>query len=189
MALEDITKKIRSDSENAIGLIRNETESAISALANTFSEKEKRHRDLAQESLKNQIAEQEKKVISAGNLATRLKEAAARRKILDSVYLKAHESLCSLPTEKYSAFIEKLLKNTPKAGRGKMFVPVEHINIFKAACRKLKLPYDVVPDKSLKGGFRLDTDGLFYDASFDRLVQNAKETSEIEIGNFLFWIK
>ena len=187
MAQEDIVNAILSDAEK-------EAQEIIANAQRKAEETRKAAQNVADTLLRTAEAETQAraKAIADGKAATARLDCAKitlaeKRRVIASVYARAHEKLETLGEKEALSLLERLLKNYAQEGDevviGKRF-------IHRAAFEKLpvvsKLKLKVVTDASVSGGFILRGKNADVDLSFATLLAQDREEHQSEIAAELF---
>ena len=184
MALDDIFKKIKKETEEKVKKIEEEGRKEIEKIEKKYQEeiekKRKKILDLVKKDAEKKIRQEEIKLL----LETRNLILMKKREILDNLYQEILDELSKIEDEKYLDLILKLLKNCPSQGeiipaKGREKITQEAI---ERANKKLTLK-DGLP---IKGGFIFVSDDLEIDNSFENLIKIVREKTEIEVAKILF---
>lgn len=185
MALEDIIKKIKKETEEKIKEIKERSKKEIEKIEEEYKKeiekKKKEILDLAKEN-------EEKRIESCRiQLSMETKNLLLKKKneILDEVYNKVLEKLSSLNENDYLKLILNLLKDCPENGE---IIPAKGKEkiIQKAILesrKKIRLSHQSLP---IKGGFIFTSEDLEIDNSFENLIKIIREKTEIEVAKILF---
>jgi len=185
MALEDIIKKIQQEKENQKREIEKEYAQKIEAIKKKYQEEiEKKTEEL----LKKALEEKEQKILQAKvqlSAETKNLVLAKKQKILDELYQEVLEYLGKLNETDYLKIISKFLEKCPEEGN--ILVPPHLKNITqKAISEKGKNLPVIETNINSKGGFIFQTTNFEIDFTFERLVKNLRENTELKVSKILF---
>lgn len=185
MALEDILKKIKKESEGEIKIIKEESQKEIEKIEKKYKEeiekKKKKILELAEEKANKKIKHSQIKL----SLETKNLILAKKQEILDGLYQGILEDLSKLKDEEYFKLILNLIKECPRNGE---IIPAQNREkITEKAIREAKkeciLSKNSLP---IKGGFIFSSENLEIDNSFENLVKEIKEKTLMEVAKILF---
>ena len=110
---------------------------------------------------------------------------AAREKIIDDCFVKAHHKLCTLEPTAYKNIVRKLMNDGLKKLGGKASVIISR-DIDKEIAKDLHL--DVIGNVEASGGIILKSaDGrITLDHTFDGILKREKDQIRIKVGKLLF---
>lgn len=194
MALADVKTKIEEDAKKqADDILKKAKEQADEVLAKAKEEA----RQIQEEWLQRANIEREnvfKRREIVANLDLRKLELAMKRSLIEEILNQALVKLCSLNKERYSAFVEKLLKlavEESESSEGILYVgeaekvitPEWVANFNKQHNAKIILAGEPMP---FKGGFVLNVGDIDINCSFDMLITNIQDELELVVAKELF---
>jgi len=194
MALADVKTKIEEDAKKqADDILKKAKEQADEIIAKAKEEA----RNIQEEWLQRANIEREnvfKRREIVANLDLRKLELAMKRSLIEEILNQAHVKLCSLDKERYSAFVEKLLKlaveesegseGTLYVGEAEEVITPEWVSKFnKQHGTNIILAIEPLP---FKGGFILNVGDIDINCFFDMLITNIRDELELVVAKELF---
>jgi len=185
MALEDILKKIKKETDNQIRKIWEKTDEEMRKIEEKYEEEINKKRskilELAKEEAKKKIRHSQIKL----SLETKNLILAKKQEILEEVYQEVLDKFSKLQDKDYLRLILNLIKICPENGeiipaRGREEITQKAI---LASKRKYILAKRSLP---IKGGFIFSSKDLEIDNSFETLIKTIREKTEIKIAKILF---
>ncbi len=188
MSLQAIVEKIKTEAQteaqkllsvaedNSLE-IKEETQNQINEIKNNFQtilDKQKEKKRTIVHSL-----ERQKLALAAQTV---------KRRLLDSVYYEALETIIKLPANEYIAiFVGKYEKLVPKDVEIDLILAPEARQAETAEiCKALNWSAQVEVSLNLRGGCILKSKNFEYDLSIEKLFTDTRSNSEIEIAQLLF---
>lgn len=149
------------------------------------------------EKAKSEAQTRKERVISGAELKARNKKLQAKQTVIQQVFEKAVEELCSIEKEEYLAFIKNGIislavdgdENIILNAEGQKLVDESFISTInnelsaKGKIGNLKLSSNI---GNFKGGFILEKNGIEINNTFEALVESMKEEMELEVAKALF---
>ncbi len=191
MALADIRKKIEQDAAKEAAKLLAEARKqadALNADADAEVAKSKKYYDDMYEA---EAPEVRRRAQIIANLDVKKIKLGAKQELIEQSFNGALENLCALPSEKYLAFMEKLLDQAVASGdeelqtaKGEKSINKAWIEKYNAAKgKKLKLS---AKKADIKAGFILRRGKISVNCSLENLVHWVKDDLESEVVKRLF---
>ncbi|MDQ0148503.1 V-type ATP synthase subunit E [Eubacterium multiforme] len=195
--IKNLTSKIISDAEErkeSIIKSANEEKAKIIAKKESIAESEK----LAMiEKANIEAKTRHERIVSSAELKARNEKLAAKQVVIDSVFEKSVDELCSMSDEEMKNFMKNVIVNSDITGdeniilneKGKSILDgklLEEINSeLKSKGKKsdLTISNEV---RNFKGGFILEKDGIEINNTFEDLVNSLRDDLEFEVAKVLF---
>jgi len=186
MALDDIIQSILAEAKQEADKIKQggiaEIEELKKNLAKTAEEEEKRILASAQK-------EADRQVEQARFLAVSQEKAgllSKKQEILDQVYQQALAKLAQFDQAAYQKLVASLI-NQLEEPQGEILSVEGKENLTKQALAQTGKPYQLSNETvSGKGGFIFRTDTMEIDNRFAVLIDQVRETTEMEVSQILF---
>ncbi len=191
MALADIRKKIEQDAATEAAKLLDEARKqadALNADADAEVAKSKKYYDDMYEA---EAPEVRRRAQIIANLDVKKLQLGAKQELIGQSFDGALESLCSLPSEKYLAFMEKLLDQAVASGDEELLTAKDEQSINQAwidnynAAKGKKLT--ISDEKAdIKAGFILRRGKISVNCSLETLVRWLKDDLESDVVKRLF---
>jgi len=186
MALDDIIQSILTEAKEEADKVKQQGIVDIEELKKDFAkrteEEEKRILDQAQKAA-------DRKVEQARFLAISQKKAnllSKKQEILDKVYGQALEQLSKLPVADYQKLVTSLIKQLEEKDGEILSVKGKESETKQALSHSGK-PYQLATEiVDGKGGFIFRTKTMEIDNRFAVLIDQVRETTEMEVSKILF---
>lgn len=124
------------------------------------------------------------RAVTAAELDARKELLAKKRGLVDRAFAEAYKRVCTLPDDKRSALLLKLLKAECEGGEIIHPAPKENMAaVVEQAGLGLKLGE---PDEAIRSGFTVEGKGFFKNCSFTAVLEGARENCETEVAKLLF---
>jgi len=107
-----------------------------------------------------------------------------KREVIGKVYEAAANKLSHLTPTEIAILMKKLVADLPLES-GELTVSKKHVGALKKALGAKARKFKVLTE-DLSGGFIVSSGGLQLNYSFEALVANSKEQTEIEVAEYLF---
>ncbi|MBU0707544.1 hypothetical protein KKG41_04195 [Patescibacteria group bacterium] len=185
MALQDIVKTLEAEAEEELKQMQKKADEEISRLKDYYSKKTKE----TQEKLLNQAGIKAKKEAEMQLFTTKSelqrKVLARKREIIDEVYSEVLKKLKALSDNEYRTIVKDLLADLPAGGnilpaKGKEAITKE---LVKKASSDQKVAHESI---NSVGGFVWQSAKVNIDNTFEQLVRDIREKTEITVANELF---
>jgi len=195
MEAEKVTDKILADAREQVQQIEEQAmqkqEMERQQLEEQLARYEKQTKDLAKKAAQNR----KQNLLSAVRMETAKQKLSEKRKILDEVFTEAKRQLQGLGDEQYLNLIMTLMEKGVETGDEQVIVDRNETRIdhqfIKNMNRRLgpgfKGNLRLAKDKQdLQAGFILKRGKVKTNASFDVLIEQARQNLEIELAKQLF---
>ncbi|MCX7778859.1 MAG: V-type ATP synthase subunit E [Patescibacteria group bacterium] len=185
MALDDILKKIKKETEEKIKEIEERNREEVRKLEEKYrAEIEKRKSEILAET----EAEVQKRIQQTQirlNLETKNLLLQKKQEILDNIYQEVLDELSNLSDSDYQKLILNLLKRCPE--RGEIIPAQNRERVTEKAIAESKKKFHLAKKSlAIKGGFIFSSENLEIDNSFENLIKIIREKTEIEVSKILF---
>jgi vacuolar-type H+-ATPase subunit E/Vma4 len=195
MEAQKVTDKILADAREQVQQIEEQAmqkqEMEQQQLEEQLARYEKQTKDLAKKAAQNR----KQNLLSAVRMETAKQKLSEKRKILDEVFAEAKRQLQGLGDEQYLNLIMTLMEKGVETGDEQVIVDRNETRIdhqfIKNMNRRLgpgfKGNLRLAKDKQdLQAGFILKRGKVKTNASFDVLIEQARQNLEIELARQLF---
>lgn len=197
MAIEDILRKIRSESEaKASEIIHNAESEKESILKKAEEEAAKLGEKLLKEG-KDSAAQERKREITMTNLEAKKNILAIKQKLIEEAFERALNNLYSFPAEEYRSAIKKMLISAVVSGEEEVITSVADkekltsvfITEVNEALEKegkkgnLRLSSE---ERNIRGGFILRDGRKEINLSFDSLIEEKRDELEESLIGIIF---
>lgn len=194
---EKLTERILSDArlkaEQHLKRAREEAESIMKSSAEEAEKNRMRMLDNA----KIEADEARKKMLAAAALDARKQKLKVKQEVIDLVFEKALERLCSLPEDEYFNILAEMIASIIQNGTAEIVLSSadkqKYANTFEEKINKLikdKGSKAVVSlsseTRDIKGGFILKMGNIEVNSSFDALIKMKRDELEPEIVKVLY---
>lgn len=192
MALQNIIDKILSESSSEADSILAEARAAAKEIETQGREKAEAEKENRIRRAEEEMRDDRLRRLALAKLESRKRKLAARRELINEVFVKVGEELKSLEGEKLKKLITGILEDFAPGSRCEIICNEKDEDKFSfvlssvwgAAFTKHCEIKGVKED--LGGGFILRTEKVEYDCTFKRLVGEKKEALEAEVVSVLF---
>ena len=166
-------RQIEADAETRVKAINAKLEADRAELAAEFAERaETIRRDTVARAMTNAELESRKALL------------AKKRGLMDRAFSEAYKRICTLPEDKRSALLLKLLKTECEGGEVIRPAPREDMaEVVRLAGMDLTLGE---PEESIRNGFMIEGKGFVKNCSFTAVLDTARERCEAEVAKLLF---
>lgn len=140
--------------------------------------------------------ENKKRMLAVYGLELRKEQLKEKRMLLDEVYAKAMHTIINLPKEEYLKLVSNLLLNTVSTGseevilsKNEKFIDLAFLNGVNKmlADNGKKGALHFGHEKAdINGGFILVEGGLFVNCSFDMVIKELRDKTEMHTAQILF---
>lgn len=195
--LEQITSKIKQDSENQKEAILKEAKLECEKI---IEKKISSANKLAEEILKKAETEsidRKSRILSSAELKIRNEKLEVKQKVMDSIFLRAKESLNFMSEVELKNFIKNKILSLDIVGDEKIILSknnkelldltfINEINkelLLKGKKGEISLSN---LEREFNGGFILEKNGIEINMTFDSLVDASRDDVEFEIARILF---
>ncbi len=188
MALEDLTKKIVRDAEEAAELVRASARRSAEALEHDAVRREKESRARFARETEELLAKEKEFASERARRDAHVVLEGVRRTCLDDVFTNAEKALVACDAETYRAFVRTALaciaKDLPDVRV--FYTPASRRELLEEEVRAAGGTASVETRDDMLGGFIAIGDACEYDMRFQKLVLHAKHACEPEIARLLF---
>ena len=193
MAIEDIIKKIESDTKKEVDLILQEAKARAGEIEDE-AKKEIEARDQELLRVSKARAEQRKKqIIVDANLKARNIVMQKKTELVNAVFESLKKKISGLDKEKTRKMAEKMMLSAPISGEEEVILPHGHSSwfdkdFFNKVNKSLK-PGSLHPAEekgSFEWGFILSGKGCKMDFTVDALLVDMRDKAESETAKILF---
>ena len=195
--ISNLTSKIISDAEErkeSIIKAANEEKAKIIAKKQSISELEK---SAMIEKAEVEAKTRHERIVSSAELKARNEKLAAKQVVIDSVFEKSVDELCSMSDEEMKNFMKNVIVNSDITGdeniilneKGKSILDeklLEEINSELKSNGKIGELAISSEVRNFKGGFILEKDGIEINNTFEDLVNSLRDDLEFEVAKVLF---
>ena len=190
--IEKITQKITAGAQAEIdSILGTAKEEAAQISARYQAEADSIAAELAAKGEKA-AAEREERLVSAAQMEARKVQLAAKQEMMEQVYTRALEKLCSMPADQYAAVLAELLVKASSTGTESVIFSaedrekvgqavVEKANA--ASGKKMVLSDETMP---VQGGFILKDQNVEVNCTFETLVRLQKAETAGAVAKKLF---
>lgn len=199
MAVKDIVEKILGNAKSEVLSIETKSlEEAKKIFSQTTAEVEKQKRDLLAVAGEKAASIVEQKKIEA-QLDSQKEIAAVKQEILKEAFSRAGDMFVSMESLAYLDFVAKRILSLVKTGREEIIFDEndrKKINqdfqnkICAEVSKKINTPcnlkFSFDSKNGIKGGFILIADKYRIDNSINALLEDIRDTVELEVANQLF---
>jgi len=194
---DKLTERIISDARlKAEQHLKHAHEEADSILKSSAEEAE-RNRMRMLDNAKIEADEARKKMLSAAALDARKQKLKVKQEVIDLVFQKALEQLCSLPEDEYFNILAEMIASIIQNGTAEIVLcsadKQKYAGTFEQKINKLikdKGSKAVVSlsskTRDIKGGFILKMGDIEVNSSFDALIRMKRDELEPEIVKILY---
>jgi len=194
MALKDIENKIIYDADLKAESIISDAQAKAEDIIRAAEEEAGRYSDMALKDASEQGKREQVQALSIARLASRDKMLSMKQGIISEVYTEALSDMGKSSKADHEKMLLKILSLTgPLPQRVNVSCPKgkakQTEDIFKKAKSELKLKTDFrFADKPIasSGGFKLSTDDMEIDGTFEGFLSGIKKDIEPEIVKVLF---
>ena len=195
--INNLTSKILSDAEErkeSIIKAANEEKAKIIAKKQSIAELEK---SAMIEKAEVEAKTRHERIVSSAELKARNEKLAAKQVVIDSVFEKSVDELCSMSDEEMKNFMKNVIVNSDITGdeniilneKGKSILDkklLEEINSELKSNGKIGELTISSEVRNFKGGFILEKDGIEINNTFEDLVNSLRDDLEFEVAKVLF---
>ncbi|MBP1888966.1 V/A-type H+-transporting ATPase subunit E [Clostridium moniliforme] len=195
--ISNLTSKIISDAEErkeSIIKAANEEKAKIIAKKQSIAELEK---SAMIEKAEVEAKTRHERIVSSAELKARNEKLAAKQVVIDSVFEKSVDELCSMSDEEMKNFMKNVIVNSDITGdeniilneKGKSILDkklLEEINSELKSNGKIGELTISSEVRNFKGGFILEKDGIEINNTFEDLVNSLRDDLEFEVAKVLF---
>ena len=195
--ISNLTSKIISDAEErkeSIIKAANEEKAKIIAKKQSIAELEK---SAMIEKAEVEAKTRHERIVSSAELKARNEKLAAKQVVIDSVFEKSVDELCSMSDEEMKNFMKNVIVNSDITGdeniilneKGKSILDkklLEEINSELKSNGKIGEITISSEVRNFKGGFILEKDGIEINNTFEDLVNSLRDDLEFEVAKVLF---
>lgn len=187
MALEDIIKKINSDSQNEIKEIQKTTEEKILSLENEAKQENKAIQSNLMAKFKEKAGKYLENAVSETNGYLKNEILKKKQELIDKFYRKMSLEIPELPQKDYSAFLASLLSKIPNEEKMEIICAKKDKNLIAEIMKKNKSTQKL-SDKTIErsGGFIARGKETEINATIETLIGQLKEKTIIDINKLLF---
>ena len=128
------------------------------------------------------------RAMTGAELEARKSLLAKKRGLADRAFSEAYKRICTLPDDKRTALLAKLLRTECEGGETIHPAPKENMADIVAAVSREK-PGGLTlgeEDASIRNGFTIEGKGYFKNCSFTAVMDSARELYEGEVADILF---
>ncbi len=195
--VKNLTSKILKDAEERKESILN---AANEERAKIIAKKEaaaKMEEASMLEKAKIEAKTRQERIVSSAELKARNEKLKAKQEVIDSVFEKSINELCSMSDEDLKNFIKNMIINSDITGdeniilneKGKSVVDNSLLNTINSELKeKGKKGELTISDevRTFRGGFILEKDGIEINNTFEDLVNSSRDDLEFEVAQVLF---
>ena len=149
------------------------------------------------EKAKIEAKTRQERIVSSAELKARNEKLKAKQEVIDSVFEKSINELCSMSDEDLKNFIKNMIINSDITGdeniilneKGKSVVDNSLLNTINSELKeKGKKGELTISDevRTFRGGFILEKDGIEINNTFEDLVNSSRDDLEFEVAQVLF---
>jgi len=185
MSAEKIIEQIKTDASKEVKEILKEAEKQAKTIINEAKKEAEKEAEKILVDGKKQSDNHKKILVSQANQDAKKEIMAAKEKIIDECFVKAHHILSTLKETEYKNMVRKLMTYGVKKLGGKCTVIVSR-DIDKQIAKDLHL--EVIGNVEASGGIMLKSgDGrITLDHTFDGILNREKDQIRIKVGKLLF---
>jgi vacuolar-type H+-ATPase subunit E/Vma4 len=188
MALEELTKKIVDDAQEAAALVKAGADATITKLEHDAAKVRDEHRSAFARETAELLARAAQQAKDRAAYDARAVVESAQRTLLDRVFVRALDELVAQSGDAYSALLRKSLARIAESNDTieVVYAPREHLAETKAAVHDARISAPVEVREDVRGGFVAVGPACEYDARFEELLKHIQRTHEPEIARILF---
>lgn len=196
MPLEDILRKIRDESSRAARDIIEDAEARARKRLEEAKAEARGKASLILEGAKAEATKAESMAKARADATLRQLVLKEKQALIDSVFAKAAEALASIPAEEYRAMMLRSVAEAAEGNEIVVFGPEDQGRLgagfagdlnreisAKGKPGSVKVRY---AEKSLGGGYLLQSGGVSLNATFPALMKRFADELEIEVARKLF---
>lgn len=184
MALSDIKKAIIEEADNQAKAILKEGESQVLIAQKEWGKKIAEKKALLLDRAKKKAQQKVRQERFAAKARSHAGILSKKREVIEQVYAAVADKLANLTSEEHAALMKKLVANLPIKS-GELVVAKKQADTLKKALGVKAGQYKLKVE-DMSGGFIARSGGLQLNYSFEALVANSKEQTEIEVAEYLF---
>ena len=197
MSVNNITSKILKDAEvrkdEILAATEEEKNKILSKKVASAKELEKEILDKAELEAKSK----KERVISGAKLKARNEKLAAKQEVINEVFSKSVEKLCTLSDKEFVTFVKESILSLDIDGTetlilnkdGQKLITAEVVSEINSQLQSKGLKGEIKISKevaSFKGGFILEKNGIEINNTFEALVDSLRDELEFEVAQVLF---
>lgn len=197
MALEDILKKIREDTDLKVSEIDSRIKKRVEEIMKEGEEGIAKLRENLLHQAEGKIKEERRSKLAVAHLDFRKALLVEKRLLLDDTFKTAFEDTRKLSDGDYREFVKKLILQVVEEGKGKIFIsngdrkriPESLINDINKNLRKMgkSATLELAREEAdIEGGFILKTGKIEINCSLGSLFKKMREDIESEVSGILF---
>lgn len=183
--LEQITSKIKQDSENQKEAILKEAKLECEKIIEILKKAE------------TESIDRKSRILSSAELKIRNEKLQVKQKVMDSIFLKAKENLNSMSEIELKKFIKNKILSLDIVGDEKIILSKKNKDLLDLTFineinkelllkgKKGEISLSNI-EREFNGGFILEKNGIEINMTFDSLVNASRDDVEFEIARILF---
>ncbi len=180
--LENLTQKIIEDAKKEAQEIKDEAdEKSKNIIESKVSLAQNEAKKIIEKSKQEAVLIKER-AISGAKLKSRDEILKAKQDILDSVFAMAELELKNLDDDKYQKLLTGAIKQTKKDSNLTILLPGDKKDLMSKLNKEIKVEID----NTLDSGFIIKEDNVYYNFTFDSMINGIREELETEIASILF---
>ncbi|MBC7088449.1 MAG: hypothetical protein H5T96_08285 [Tissierellales bacterium] len=180
--LENLTQRIIEDAKKEAEEIRKEAdEKSKNIIGSKVSLAQNEAKKIIDKSKQEAVLIKER-AISAAKLKSRDQELEAKQYILDRAFEKAKQQLKNLDDQSFEKLLSEALKDIKEDSSVTVIISEDKKNLVPKFNKNL----NVEIDNTIDGGFIIKEDNVYYNFTFDAMINGLREELETEIASILF---
>jgi V/A-type H+-transporting ATPase subunit E len=180
--LENLTQRIIEDAKKEAEEIKKEADEKSKNIIESKVSLAQNEANKVLDKSKQEAVLIKERAISAAKLKSRDEELKAKQDILDRVFEMAKLELKNLDDDRYEKLLTEAIKETKEGSNVTIMLPEGKKNL----ASKLNRDISVEIDNTLDGGFIIKEDNVYYNFTFDSMINGIREELETEIASILF---
>lgn len=191
--IDKITQRINAEAQAEMDQILSEARAQAEEITARYQAQANAERAALEEKNQKASVEREERLVSMAQMEARKATLATKQEMVEKVYQKALEKLCSMPQDLYTDVLAALLIKAAPNGKGEViFSPTDQGKVGKAAVAKanelLKKGALTLSKESrdIQGGFILRNKNVEVNCTFDTLVRLQKAETAGTVVKKLF---
>ncbi len=186
MSLNNIIKTLETETQKEIEAIEQSTQESLAKLAKEYEQKLTNSKDEILTQANSEAQRTADLHLFAEQTELKKQVLQKKRSLIDNIYQQAIGKLSKLPDSEYQKMIVTLLKQLPVQS-GSIIPAQGREKVTREAVKKSKGQFQVSSETvDSAGGFIWYSEKMNIDNTFEQLVRNAREETEIEIAQELF---
>jgi len=185
MALSDIITKITHDADAESARIKKEALKDAEAIAKRAETEAAEVLRVGKEDAERAASKTHGRIIASATHEAKFASQSFRVSLIDKTFAEVEQALTKLSKEEYQSFVTSRAKTLPETS-GMVLVSSERAAETIEALKKAGVDTSKTEERSLVGGFILETPTAMYDHSLRTLIAHAKSEHASDVTRTLF---